>query len=150
VLVAPVTPGLTQRFGAARTVAAGLVLVAAGLAAVALARHQPTFLHLLPGVAAIGIGSALTVPLTTSVLAAVPADRTGVAGGLLGVAREASGLVGIAVIGLIVSAGHRVPSRGPLPAAFARGYGLGLLAAAGLAVLGAVIAGRTLPGRHRD
>jgi hypothetical protein len=78
----------------------------------------------------------------------VPPARSGVAGGLLGVAREASGLVGISVIGLIVAGGRAVPPHGALPAGFARGYGLGLLAAAALVALGAVIAGRTLPGRQ--
>jgi MFS family permease len=147
VLVTPLTPGLVERFGAARTSAAGLVLVAAGLAAVALTRDQVTMLRLLPGVAAIGIGSALSVPLTSSVLAAVPPARAGVASSLLGVAREVSGLVGISVIGLIVSAGHPVPTRGRLGGAFAGGYGTGLLTAAGLVLLAALIAGRTLPGR---
>jgi EmrB/QacA subfamily drug resistance transporter len=149
VLVAPLTPALAERLGPARTVAAGLVLVAAGLAAVALATRQVSFLRLLPGMISIGAGSALTVPLTTSVLAAVPAERAGVAGGLLGVAREASGLVGISVIGLIVAGGRAVPPHGALPAGFAGGYGLGLLAAAALVALGAVIAGRTLPGPAR-
>ena len=146
VLVAPVTPRLAARFGAARTVAVGLVLVAAGLAAVAVVRDQVTVPRLLPGLAAIGIGSALTVPLTSTALAAVPPARTGVAGGVLAVAREASGLVGISVLGLIVTAGHPVPAHGRLGAGFVSGYGLALLTAAGLVLAGAVIARRSLPG----
>jgi MFS family permease len=149
VLVAPLTPRLAGRFGAAGTVATGLVLVAAGLAAVAVVRDQVTMPRLLPGLAAIGIGSALTVPLTSTALAAVPPARTGVASGLLAVAREASGLVGISVLGLIVTAGHPVPSHGPLGAAFTSGYGAALLTAAGLVVAAAVIAQVTLPaGRY--
>jgi MFS family permease len=150
VLVTPLTPGLVERFGAARTSAAGLIVVAAGLAAVSLTRDHVTMLRLLPGVAAIGIGSALAVPLTSSVLAAVPPARAGVASGLLGVAREASGLVGISVIGLIVTAGHPVPARGRLGGAFAGRYGTGLLVAAAFALLAAVIADRTLPGARRE
>jgi len=69
----------------------------------------------------------------------------GVASGLLAVAREASGLVGISVLGLIVTAGHPVPPHGPLGAAFTSGYGAALLTAAGLAVIAAVIARVTLP-----
>jgi predicted outer membrane lipoprotein len=84
------------------------------------------------------------------VLAAVPPARTGVASGLLGVAREASGLVGISVIGLIVTAGHPVPARGRLSGAFAGGYGTGLLVAAAFALLAALIAERTLPGARRE
>jgi EmrB/QacA subfamily drug resistance transporter len=146
VLVTPVTPRLAGRFGAARTVAAGLTMVAAGLAAVAVVRHQVTVLRLLPGLGLIGTGSALTVPLTSTALAAVSPARTGVAGGLLAVAREASGLVGIAAIGLIVTAGRPVPPHGRLGGAFTSGYGAGLVTAAVLALAGAVIARRTLPG----
>jgi EmrB/QacA subfamily drug resistance transporter len=150
VLVTPLTPRLAERFGAARTSAGGLILVAAGLAAVSLTRDQVTMLRLLPGVAAIGIGSALAVPLTSSVLAAVPPARAGVASGLMGVAREASGLVGISVIGLIVTAGRLVPVHGRLNAAFVGGYGTGLLVAAAFSLLAAVIAERTLPGPERE
>jgi EmrB/QacA subfamily drug resistance transporter len=150
VLVTPVTPAIAARFGAARTVAAGLVLVSAGLAVVALTLYHVTALRLLPGVAMIGAGSALTVPLTTSVLAAVPPSRTGAASGLLSVAREASGLAGIAVIGLIVTGGHPLPARGAVSGTFVRGYGTGLTAAAGLVLIGAVIAARTLPGRRKS
>ena len=146
VLVAPATPYLTSRFGAARTVAAGLAGVAAGLAAVAMVRQQVTVPRLLPGLALIGTGSALTVPLTSAALAAVPPSRTGVAGGLLAAAREASGLAGIAVLGLVVTAGRPVPPHGHLGASFIAGYGAGLLTAAALAVVAAVIAARALPG----
>jgi predicted MFS family arabinose efflux permease len=146
VLVAPLTPRLSARFGAARTVAAGLAGVAVGLALVAVVRHQVTVPRLLPGLALIGIGSALTVPMTSTALAAVPPARTGVASGLLAVAREASGLVGISALGLIVTAGHQVPAHGHLGGAFVGGYGAALLTAAVLVLAGAVIASRTLPG----
>jgi predicted MFS family arabinose efflux permease len=145
VLVAPITPFLAGRFGAAWTVAVGLVLVAAGLAGVAMVRDQVTVPRLLPGLAAIGIGSALTVPLTSTALAAVPQARTGAAGGLLAVARETSGLAGIWILGLIVAA--PVPAHGRLGAAFVSGYGAALGTAAGLALIAAVIAAASLPGR---
>ncbi len=147
ILVNPATPGLAGRFGAARTVAAGLILVAAGLAAVSLVRDHATVLRLLPGVLMIGTGSALGVPLTSSVLAAVPPSHAGRAGGVLSAAREASGLAGIAVIGLIVTGGRPVAAHTAVTGAFLRGYGAGLMIAAGLALAGAVIAARTLPGR---
>jgi hypothetical protein len=69
-----------------------------------------------------------------------------VAGGLLAAAREASGLAGIAVLGLVVTAGRPVPPHGRLGASFTAGYGAGLLTAAALAVVAAVIAARALPG----
>jgi len=104
-VVTPATPALVGRLGAARTVAGGLALVAAGLGLVATLGPGDRLRDVLPGLALIGVGSALTVPLTSSVLAAVPAARVGLAGGVLGAAREVSGLLGIAVVGAIVTAG---------------------------------------------
>jgi MFS family permease len=103
---------------------------------------------LLAPAAVIGAGSALTVPLTTSVLASVPAARAGVAGGILSLAREASGLVGIGVIGLIVTASGSVPPGRAVGTAFARGYERGLLTAVALTAVGALVAWRTLPGQR--
>ncbi|MFG1966346.1 hypothetical protein [Nonomuraea sp. NPDC049028] len=89
----------------------------------------------MPAVCAIGVGSALTMPLGSAVLGAVPESRAGVAGGIFSVSREISGLFGIAAIGVIV---HEAGS-------FSQGYALGLLVAAALVLLGALIALLTLP-----
>jgi MFS family permease len=134
VLATPLTAPLADRFGAACTVTAGLLLVSAGLGLLALVTHGSAVssLALLTPAAVIGTGSALTVPLTTSVLAAVPPANTGAASGLLSVAREGSGLAGIGVLGLVVTAW---------------GYESGLVIAAVLTVVGSVVAWRTLPGR---
>ncbi len=147
----PLTAVLAGRLGAARTVATGLLVVAAGLALLALAVRsapagRPGIAVLLIPAGVIGAGSALTVPLTTSVLTAVPATRAGTAGGLLSLAREASGIAGIGLIGLVVAAPGAAPASRAAGAAFARGYERGLLTAAALAVAGALIAWRTLPG----
>ncbi|WP_344940042.1 DHA2 family efflux MFS transporter permease subunit [Sphaerisporangium flaviroseum] len=138
VLVTPLAPWLSSRFGAGRTVAAGLVLVAAGMVAVAFLRPGDGWASLLPSVAAIGVGSALTMPLGSAVLGAVPDSRAGVAGGVFSVAREMSGLFGIAAVGVIVNGA----------AGFASGYTAGLLAAAALVLLGAGVSAATLPGGH--
>ncbi|MGW5685022.1 MFS transporter [Nonomuraea sp. NPDC003754] len=135
VAVTPLVPLVERRLGAGRTVAAGLALVAAGMAGVAFLGPGDGWGELLPAVCAIGIGSALTMPLGSAVLAAVPEGRAGVAGGVFTVGREISGLFGIAAIGVIVqSAGT-----------FAAGYSAGLLVAAGLVLAGAVVGLATLP-----
>ncbi|MEV4289465.1 MFS transporter [Nonomuraea bangladeshensis] len=134
VLVTPLAPLLERRVGAGRTVAAGLTLVAGGMAVAATLEAGDGWGRLLPAVCAIGIGSALTMPLGSAVLGAVPASRAGVAGGVFSVSREVSGLFGIAAVGAVVLA---APS-------FAAGYATGLLAAAGLVLAGALIALRTL------
>ncbi|MCK2213520.1 MFS transporter [Actinomadura sp. ATCC 31491] len=134
VLVTPLAPLLERRIGAGRTVAAGLVLVAAGMAVAATLEAGDGWGRLLPAVCAIGIGSALTMPLGSAVLGAVPESRAGVAGGVFSVSREVSGLFGIAAVGAVVHAAG----------SFATGYAAGLLAAAGLVLAGALIAVRTL------
>jgi MFS family permease len=133
-LGAPFGPRLVLRYGARGTVALGLFLVGAGIGTVAFASaHTPT---LLAAFAVIGFGSALTVPLAAVVLAAAPPGQAGVAGGVFAVAREASGVLGIAGVGVVVAA------HGDL----AGGYRLGLCVAAGLVWLGVLIGARTLPG----
>ncbi|MCW6009348.1 MFS transporter [Micromonospora sp. CPCC 205371] len=134
---APLTPALVARFGAGRTVATGLALVATGMTGVAAGGTTVT---LLAALTVIGFGSALTVPLGACVLGAVPADRAGVAAGVFGVAREVSGVLGIAGIGVVVGAGVDV----------GRGYTYGLLAAAALMLVGALLSLKTLPSYAHD
>ncbi|MEU7743695.1 MFS transporter [Nonomuraea sp. NPDC049158] len=135
VVVTPLVPVVERRLGSGRTVACGLVLVAAGMVGAAFLEAGDGWGRLVPAVCAIGVGSALTMPLGSAVLAAVPESRAGVAGGIFSVSREISGLFGIAAIGVIV---HEAGS-------FSQGYALGLLVAAALVLLGALIAMLTLP-----
>lgn len=52
------------------------------------------------------LGCALTVPpLTAAMMEAVPADRAGLAAGVLNSARQMAGALGIAVFGALVSDG---------------------------------------------
>ncbi|MFI7053354.1 MFS transporter [Streptosporangium canum] len=134
VAVTPLVPYIERRLGAGRTVALGLLLVAGGMAAVGFLRPGDGWADLLPAVCVIGVGSALTMPLGSAVLGAVPESRAGVAGGVFSVAREMSGLFGIAVVGVIVSSS----------ASFTAGYATGLLTAAALVVVGAAVSLVTL------
>ncbi|GAA4093250.1 MFS transporter [Nonomuraea soli] len=135
VLVTPLAPVVERRLGPGHTVALGLVMVAAGMAMVAFLRPGDGWAQLLPAVCLIGAGSALTMPLGSAVLGAAPEGRGGIAGGVFTVSREISGLFGIALIGVIV---HEAGT-------FSYGYALGLLAAALLVVVGALISLATLP-----
>ncbi|MFI6482423.1 MFS transporter [Nonomuraea sp. NPDC050663] len=135
VLVTPLAPMVERRLGPGHTVALGLVMVAAGMALVAFLRPGDGWAQLLPAVCLIGAGSALTMPLGSAVLGAAPEGRGGIAGGVFTVSREISGLFGIALIGVIV---HEAGT-------FSYGYALGLLAAALLVVVGALISLAALP-----
>ena len=133
---------VAQRIGAYRSVGLAMALMAAGIASVSLLGADATFWQLMPSFAAIGVGGGLTVPLTATVLSAMPRDEAGVASGIFNASREVSGLLGITVIGAILTArqGAAVRSGHSPIDAFLSGYQLGLLVAAVLVAAGAVAA----------
>ncbi|HWC78476.1 MAG TPA: MFS transporter [Pseudonocardiaceae bacterium] len=151
IAASPLVAGAVRRFGVGAAVALGLAVVALGLLAVALPGTHPAIGELLPGLVLIGFGSAFTTPLASAALTAAGADQAGIAGGLLSADRELAGALGVALIGAVLAlrrsaalaAGH------PAAAAYAAGYLAGLLVAAGLAAVGAVLAVRLL-GRRAD
>jgi MFS family permease len=100
---APLAVPLAQRYGRV-VLAVGAVLMAAGLAGVALGVAHVTVAGspwaIVPGLVVAGLGLALLViPLVNVVLAAVPAEVAGGASGLFGTAQQLGGAVGVAIIG---------------------------------------------------
>ena len=96
---------LAQRYGRL-VLAAGGVLMAAGLAGVDVGAHHvgtsTSPWPLVPGLAVAGAGLALLViPLVNVVLAAVPAEAAGGASGLFSTAQQLGGAIGIAAIGSV-------------------------------------------------
>src|SRR5712692_2005 len=146
---ATLAPLVSGKAGVHRAVAAGMVLVAAGLAAVALLGRHADFGSLMPPLAAVGVGSGLTMPVTAAILGVLPQAQAGVAGGILNAAREASGLLGVTVIGAILTARQAAAlAAGATPAAaFTRGYSAGLAAAAALVLAGGAVSLLTLRRR---
>ena len=134
--------GVARRIGAYRSVGLAMTLMAAGIASVSLLGADATFWQLMPSFAAIGVGGGLTVPLTATVLSAMPRDEAGVASGIFNASREVSGLLGITVIGAILTArqGGALRSGHSPVDAFLSGYQLGLLVAAVLVAAGGVAA----------
>ena len=108
--------------------ALAMLLMAIGIASVSLLGRDASYLALMPSFAVIGIGGGLSVPLTAMVLGAMPVEQAGVASGIFNAAREVAGLLGITVIGAVLTArqsaslraghdaGRRVPVRLPQPA----------------------------------
>ncbi len=145
ILATPLVPVLVRVLGAHRACAGGLLTVAAGLLALARVGAGASPLDLLPGLVAIGAGSALTVPLTERTLDASPDEVSGATSGVVSAAREFAGLLGIAVLGAIVA--HRQntesDSKGA-SAAFVEGYQSGLLVASVFVAIGAVVAAVSL------
>ena len=133
---------ISHRFGAGRVVPAAMLLMAGGIASVSLLGADAEFLSLMPAFAVIGIGGGLTVPLTASVLDAMPRGEAGVASGIFNATREVAGLLGITVIGAVLTARQTaLLAAGETPTdAFLGGYRAGLLLAGALVAAGGVAA----------
>jgi EmrB/QacA subfamily drug resistance transporter len=131
---------VARAVGAHRSVTAGMVLMAVGIAGTALLGANAGYGELMRTFIVIGIGGGLTTPLTATVLGVMPPAQAGVASGLFNASREVAGLLGITVIGAILTARQSSALRaGSVPLdAFLSGYRLGLVVSAGLVGLGAV------------
>ena len=133
---------VSHRLGAHRVVSVALVVMGLGIASVSLLGADASFVSLMPAFAVIGISGGFTVPLTASVIDAMPTAEAGVASGVFNASREVAGLLGITVIGAVLTTRQASLLDGgssPLDA-FLGGYRAGLLVAAGLVMLGGVAA----------
>ncbi|MEU4323591.1 DHA2 family efflux MFS transporter permease subunit [Nonomuraea dietziae] len=95
---------LARLLGNAQTVALGLGLMAVAVLGISSVGADGGYLDVLPWFLLYGLGGGMLVPLTTMILGALPAERAGVASGVLNVSREVFGLLGITVLGAILSA----------------------------------------------
>jgi EmrB/QacA subfamily drug resistance transporter len=143
---AAVSDKVAARFGAYRSVGLAMGVMGAGIASVSVFGAHTSFLALMPGLAVIGIGGGLTIPLTATILGAMPPSSAGVASGIFNASREVAGLLGITVIGVILTARmHAQTHLGRTPqVAFLSGYRLSLLIAGAMVAAGGVVAWRSL------
>ena len=147
---ASLAPWVEARAGAHRTVAFGMLLMVVGLVLFAGLGLHASYTSLLPGFMLFGAGAGLmNVPLTNAVMQAVQADRAGIASALLNASREVAGLLGITVIGAVLSTRRAAALRaGADPVhAFVDGYHLGLLVTILLLAAGVVVSFVTLRPR---
>ncbi len=163
---ARLTSGLASRFGARTVCVTGLVLVAAGLVIISRVGTDTSYLLMLAGLVPLGIGmgSAMT-PATAAITEALPTAQQGVGSALNDLSREVGGALGTAVIGSVVTAVYRsslqLPGAPPplvdrarasfavaihaggstgvhARDAFVNGIHIGLLYAAGAAIIAAI------------
>jgi EmrB/QacA subfamily drug resistance transporter len=145
------TERLSARFGARKTLVAGLALIAAALFLFAQAPVGGDYaLHVLPVVALMGAGAGLAFPaLMTVAMAGVNPADAGLASGLVNTTAQVGGALGLAVLAT-VSAGRTtaLAARGSgALAALTGGYHLAFWIAGGLVVAAIAIAGAVLrPG----
>ncbi len=97
---------LADRIGARKLLVAGPVVAGAGFFLFAALPARAGYAgSLLPALAVLGLGMAITVaPLTATVLNAVPREDTGTASGINNAVARVAGLVAIAALGVVAAA----------------------------------------------
>lgn len=122
---------LAARVGPRIPMLAGQAVAVAGLLLLLMADASTPALALAFLMVPLALGCALTIPpLTAAMMEAVPADRAGLAAGVLNSARQVAGGLGIAAFGGLVAGDFVSGMRVSLLIA------AGLLAASGVATLG--------------
>ncbi len=139
---------LASRIGPRLQMSVGPVLVGAGIALFALIGQGGDYLtEVLPGVLVFGFGLAVTVaPLTSTALAAVPAEHAGMASAVNNDVARAAALIAVA---LLPAAGGITGDVYLHPAEFSTGFHTASFISAGLCVLGGVLAAVTIRNPRR-
>ena len=152
-IAAPISGKLADKIGPRVPVAAGLALFGASLVAMSIQLEPDVKIWtLLPFFTLGGIGFGLVLPAaTTSVIAAVVPEKSGVASGLMQAVRQLGGALGVAIAGAIVLSqteglGPRDPA---LAGAFVNGVQDVLLFTGCVALGGAAISALLLLSRPR-
>jgi EmrB/QacA subfamily drug resistance transporter len=148
VVVAPLAGKLTDRVGPRLPVTAGASLIASSLYLFSRLGVDSVFVDILPGLLVGGLGVGLAMgPSSTAVLSAVPVRQAGIGSGVLQTFRQTGGVLGVAVLGAILTASIAAAPFDPRYAAqFVAGLHNALLAAAGIALAGAVAGALSVPG----
>ncbi|ROO89343.1 EmrB/QacA subfamily drug resistance transporter [Actinocorallia herbida] len=144
VVASATSPRLAARIGTHRLVAGGLALM--GVAVLGLARigADGTVADLMPWLLLYGVGGGALSPLTNAIVGTMPAGREGIASSVLNVSREVFGLLGVTVLGAIVSARTAAHAALGPTAAFLDGYRLALIIAGIVIALGVPLSLRAL------
>ncbi|XVQ06265.1 MFS transporter [Spirillospora sp. CA-255316] len=147
-VLSPRAGTLVTRVGPRILLTAGAVLCAtAALLALRIGPDASYVPDVLPAVLAAGLGiSAVTTPISVTVLSAVPDSRAGIASGVNNGVARAAGLLVVAALPLLANLPQDAART---PGALDQGFDVSMLACAGLFLLGAVVAwcGIGRPGR---
>jgi DHA2 family methylenomycin A resistance protein-like MFS transporter len=132
----------TARTGGPRaTMLIGLVVGGIGLLGLVLVRPSGGYPLLVAPLIAAGFGMSFTMPAATSaVVESAPDGRAGLASGVVNAARQVGGVVGIAVLGALVSG---------TGAAFVSGLRVAMVLAGAAFLLGALVTAFTIKKAHR-
>lgn len=97
---------LASQYGPRWFMGIGPLVAAAGFVSMLMIDERVLYMtQMLPGILLFGLGLSLTVsPLTTAVLAAAPSREAGIASAVNNMIARVAGLIGIALIGTVMSA----------------------------------------------
>lgn len=97
---------LIGRIGTRKPMLCGALIDACGFALLCTLAADSSYWQMLPAFALLPAGMGLGVPaMTTTVLASVGREASGIAGGVLNSARQAAGVIGVAVFGSLAGDG---------------------------------------------
>jgi EmrB/QacA subfamily drug resistance transporter len=149
ILIAPQAGRLSDRIGPRPFVTAGMVILSGAMIVFSRLGLHENFWGLLPGMLLGGVGMSFAMaPVTAAAMQSVRPDKAGVGSAVLNSARQVGGSMGVAIMGAIVAASTTAGR--PDPTGFLNGFHHALETAAGLTLLGAVIAALTLPKAPRE
>jgi EmrB/QacA subfamily drug resistance transporter len=144
VLGAGVSTQLMPRIGTRPIIVTGALVAAAGMYLLSrVPVHGSYVSDLLPGLAVMSIGlGAVFVTVTVAANAGVPADKAGLAAGLLNASLQLGSALGLAVFSAIATArtNHLLTHHAAPPEALTSGFGWAILAAAVGVLVAAAIA----------
>jgi len=104
---------LAHRFGAARTMAGGVLVAAAGYALTSRLSADSSYWAMVPGFLLIPAGMGTAVPaMTSALLASVDRHWSGTASGVLNACRQAGGAIGVALMGALAAGGPEAIAAG--------------------------------------
>jgi len=136
-----VTRLLYPRFGPRRIIVSGLVAIATGMCLMALVGDHTDLWSVRALMFEMGVGiSGVFVPTQTAAFATVSAADMGRASTLFNAQRQFGGAIGVAVLTSVIAAVGVVAHPLGRPTTHLAAYHVALLAAAGVALLGAVAA----------
>jgi EmrB/QacA subfamily drug resistance transporter len=142
---------VVSRVGVRQTVAGGLLLATAGLLVLARVHPRASYAAIvLPGGILSGLGMGIS--LVSSTIAAtqgVPAAQSGLASGLLNMARLFGGALGLAVLSTVADAATRSATGVGALQALTEGFGTALRIGAGVTLAAALLAVLGLRARAR-
>ncbi len=153
VLISPFSGRLIAHFGARRLMTAGMLCGVAGLLVLTQLEPGSPYALLLAGYLPFGIALGLVyAPMSTAAMAAMPAEKTGIASGVLAMDRVMAGTIALAASGALF---HALLGDGETFSAAIAGstWILAALCALGAALTWAFVrdldAQRPVPHRHR-